>query len=263
MLPAQRLQYILQDLTEYGSGTIAELSEKYGVSEMTIRRDLKQLEDQGYIRRTFGGAVTTNGLEPRYSAKQSVQAEAKQQIARYAAEHFVTDNDVIILEGGTTVTMMAAYLSAYHNLTIVTNGLFTLYELRTLLPKHTVISTGGMLRDVSFTLVGPTTEAFFGQFHANRVFLSATGWDARAGFSDPNMLETSVKRAMLRSAETSVMLLDSSKLGTKSLSTFVDADTPVTVVTDSHARDEHLALLRASGLDVRIAFRNGAELNES
>ncbi len=263
MLPAQRLQYILQELNEHGSGTIVELSKKYGVSEMTIRRDLKQLEDQGYIRRTFGGAVTMDGVEPRYSAKQSVQAEAKQQIARYAAEHFVTDNDVIILEGGTTVTMMSPYLSAYHNLTIVTNGLFTLSELRPLLPRHTIISTGGMLRDVSFTLVGPTTEAFFGQFHANRVFLSATGWDVRAGFSDPNMLETSVKRAMLCSAETSVLLLDSSKLGTKSLSTFIDANTPVTIVTDHHVSDEHLALMRASQLDVRIAYRNNAELNGS
>lgn len=253
MLPAQRLQHILQDLTEHGVGTIAQLSEKYSVSEMTIRRDLKLLEDQGYIRRTFGGAVNVEGLEPRYSAKQSVHIEAKQQIARYAAEHFVNDNDVIILEGGTTITMMVPYLSAYHNLTIVTNGLFTLCELRTLLPKHTIISTGGILRDISFTLVGPTTEAFFGQFHSNRAFLSATGWDARAGFSDPNMLETSVKRAMLRSAETAVLLLDSSKIGTKSLSTFIEAGSPAILITDNRISEAQLDLLHASKLDVRVA----------
>jgi DeoR/GlpR family transcriptional regulator of sugar metabolism len=252
MLPAERLQNILYYIIEHSFSSITELSERFDVSPMTIRRDLKQLEDQGFIRRTRGGALAPEDMEPRYVAKQTLQTEAKQLIARYVAERFVSDNDVLILEGGTTVTMMAPFLSAYRNLTIVTNGLFTLNELRGLLPKHTIISTGGILRDVSFTFVGPTTEAFFERFHANKVFLSATGWDAAAGFTDPNMLETSVKRAMLQAAESPILLIDSSKFGVKSLSTFMHSRPSTPLVTDGHVPPSVLEQLIAHKFDVHV-----------
>lgn len=254
MLPAQRRQQILEDIETQGVGTIAEFSKKYGVSEMTIRRDLKILEEQGHVERTHGGAVRRRAsvIEPRYAAKQVLHKSLKERIARYAAEKLVGDDDIIILEGGTTVTTMARYLTAKQNLTIVTHGLYTTNELQPLLPRATIICTGGILRDVSFTFVGPVTERFFHEFHANKVFLSATGLTFEAGFTDPSMLETQVKKAMISSADQIIMLLDSSKFGVKSLTTVLPADGADLLVTDEGAPESMVRALRDLGTDVCI-----------
>ncbi|MFO7171291.1 MAG: DeoR/GlpR family DNA-binding transcription regulator [Chloroflexota bacterium] len=253
MLSAQRRRSILEDI-ESGIGSIALLSKKYNVSEMTIRRDLKVLEQEGRVQRTHGGAVVVQpaGVEPRYAAKQKVNAALKARIARYAAEELVQNGDIILLEGGTTVTAMARYLRGKQNLTVVTNGLYTTNELRHLLPYATIICTGGILRDVSFTFVGPSTEEFFRAFHGHKLFISATGLTLDAGFTDPNLLETQVRRAMIGAVDQVIALVDSSKFGVKSLTGVVPADGVSILVTDSGAPPDMVAELRARGVDVRV-----------
>src|SRR4051812_14004166 len=112
MLPAQRRQRILREVQVLGTTSIAALSQKYRVSEMTIRRDLQSLEEEGLIKRTHGGALRQSEalIEPRYAAKQELNAAWKARIAAYAAANLVADGDIILLEGGTTVTSMARYL---------------------------------------------------------------------------------------------------------------------------------------------------------
>lgn len=255
MLPAQRRQRILEDIETQGAGTIAELSQKYDVSEMTIRRDLKVLEEEEKVKRTHGGAIRwrTSVVEPRYAAKQELHAPQKACIARYVADQLVDNGDIIILEGGTTVTAMARYLTAKQDLTIVTHGLYTTNELQHLLPHTTVICTGGILRDVSFTFVGPVTERFFREFHANKLFLSATGLTLEAGFTDPSMLETQVKKAMIDAADQVIMLLDSSKFGVKSLTRVLHADGTDLLITDEGVTEPTVQALQELGVDVRIA----------
>jgi DeoR/GlpR family transcriptional regulator of sugar metabolism len=254
MLPAQRQQQILEEIRKNGVGSIAELSQLYAVSEMTIRRDLMILEEEGHIKRTHGGALLLNTptVEPRYAAKQKLHASHKESLARYAAHKLVADGDVIILEGGTTVTAMAPYLANVQNLTVVTNGLYTTHELMPLLPQVTVICTGGILREVSATFVGPVAEQFFREFHANKLFLSATGLTLDAGFTDPSMLETQIKKAMIVSAEQVIMLLDSNKFGVKSFTTVLQAGEPDLLVTDPGAPEDVLALLRVKGVEVHL-----------
>ena len=254
MLPAQRQQQILEDIEKNGVGSIAELSQKYSVSEMTIRRDLLVLEGVGHIKRTYGGALLSNSLsaEPRYAAKQKLHASSKASLAQYAAEKLVKSGDIIILEGGTTITAMAQYLTNIQNLTVVTNGLYTTNELQSLAPGSTVICTGGILREVSATFVGPVAEQFFREFHANKLFLSATGLTFNAGFTDPSMLETQVKKAMKASADQVIMLLDSHKFGVKSLTTFLQADQINILVTDAAAPEDVLQTLRAKGVEIHI-----------
>ncbi len=203
MLSAQRRQQILEDIEANGAQAIAELSQKYDVSDMTIRRDLKLLAEAGFLKRTRGGAVRGEGalVEPQYAAKQKLHALEKSRLARYAAETLINNGDIIILEGGTTVTAMAPHLTSKRDLTVVTNGLYTSTELGRLLPSNTVICTGGILRQVSSTFVGPVTERFFQEFYANKLFLSGTGLTLETGLTDPNMLETQVKKAMIASAQ--------------------------------------------------------------
>ena len=254
MLPAQRQQKILADIEKNGVVSIAELSQKYAVSEMTIRRDLLILEAGGDIKRTHGGALFLNAslVEPRYAAKQKLHAASKASLARYAAEKLVNHGDIIILEGGTTVTAMGQYLTNIQNLTVVTNGLYTTNELQSLVPEATVICTGGILREVSATFVGPVAEQFFGEFHANKLFLSTTGLTLGAGFTDPSMLETQIKKAMITSTDQIIMLLDSNKFGVKSLTTVLQAGKIDILVTDSNAPEDVLQALREKNVMVHI-----------
>lgn len=254
MLAAQRRQQIIDAIIADGATSITTLSERYNVSEMTIRRDLKLLEEEGALRRTHGGALRAGGstVEPRYAAKQKVYAARKARIAQYAAEHFVAEGDTVLLEGGTTVTAMAQFLKASPGLTAVTNGLYTTNELRSLLPHTTVICTGGMLRDVSFTFVGPQPEAFLREFHAHTLFLSATGLTLEDGLTDPNMLEIQVKKVMVATARRVVILLDSSKFGVQSLAMVLRPESSHILITDQHAPQSMLQALRERGVDVRI-----------
>jgi DeoR/GlpR family transcriptional regulator of sugar metabolism len=259
MLPPQRRQQILEDIAHLGVGLVPVLSEKYGVSEMTIRRDLKALEEDGHVKRTHGGAMRRMAKVPEgriiaRENRQKLYAPQKAAIACYAAQALITDGDILILEGGTTVTGVVPYLTERHDLTIVTNGLDTTNQLHHLMhPSTTIICAGGILRPEASTFVGPVAERFFQEFHANRVFLSATGLTLRTGVTDPSMLETQVKRAMLASASEVVMLLDSSKFGVKSLMTVMDLDQINVLVTDEGCPEEMADGLRALGVDLRIA----------
>jgi DeoR/GlpR family transcriptional regulator of sugar metabolism len=145
MLPVQRLTSILDDIKANRASSVSDLSLKYEVSEMTIRRDLKQLEDQGLITRTHGGAVPNSRAldELQFVQKQGIHEAEKRQIARYAVQHFLSDGDIIIMEGGTTVAGMVAHMDGYRNVTVMTNSLHTLFELQRIAAGNTIISTGG------------------------------------------------------------------------------------------------------------------------
>jgi DeoR/GlpR family transcriptional regulator of sugar metabolism len=254
MLPAERQQKILEDIEREGVRSIGELSGKFAVSAMTIRRDLHLLERERRIRRTHGGAIrlTETLVEPRYVTKQKIHAESKQAIARYAVEQLVQDNDILVLEGGTTVTMMVAHLRSRQNLTVVTNGLYTCGELASLSSQATVICTGGILREVSATFVGPIAERFFQEFHSNRLFLSTTGYSPETGFTDPSMLETQVKKAMIAAADQVIMLMDSTKFHVKSLTTVARPEQLDLLITDAGTDPEMLHDLRERGVDVHV-----------
>jgi DeoR/GlpR family transcriptional regulator of sugar metabolism len=257
--PEQRRQNILSDLAQDGDKQIAMLSEKYGVSEMTIRRDLKQLEDQGLVRRTYGGAIPVRTAieDLRIVAREKRQkraAEQKARMARFAAQHCVDDDDIIILGGGTTTAAMIPHLAEKRHLTVLTNCVHNTFALQNLnLPDMTVICSGGILRQISSTFVGPLTERCFREIHAKKLFLSATGISLEAAVTDPNMHETQVKRAMIESADQLIMLMDSSKFGIRSLMTVVTYPEIDVLITDSGCPPQIVDAIRGRGVDLRIA----------
>jgi DeoR/GlpR family transcriptional regulator of sugar metabolism len=256
MIPAQRRRDILKDIAAEGSGSVVELSHRYGVSEMTIRRDLKTLEEEGHVQYTRGGALAVQGEalqpEPLFAAKKLQNIAQKTRIARYAAAHFVEHNDIVILESGTTVTAMVQYMVEKRNLTVVTNGLNTTNELRVLLPEANVICTGGILRDVSFTFVGPVAERFFQEFYARKLFLSGIGFTLDAGVTDPQMIDTQVKKAMIGAADQVILLVDSSKFGVKSFTPVIAAYDIDVLITDDGAPASMLEDLRRHGVEVHV-----------
>jgi DeoR/GlpR family transcriptional regulator of sugar metabolism len=256
-----RLNNIVEIINQKRSVSVSELVRQLNVSEMTIWRDLKTLENQGVIRRVRGGAVAvevkkekgpTNQFdEPQFILKQKLYSAAKSKIAQYAAREFVDPGEIVILEGGTTVASMIPFLYQ-QNLTILTNGLNTLMMASPLLSHLSLMSCGGILRDVSLTFVGPQAISFFNSFRASKAFFGCSGFTLQDGFTDPNPLEIQVKHAMRKSAEKAIMLLDSSKFGHRSLSTVLNLDEIDVLVTDKNAPEEALDTIRKAGIDVRI-----------
>lgn len=130
------------------------------------------------------------------------------------------------------------------NLTIMTNGLEVIREAAPLVPNITLISSGGILRDVSYTFVGPQAVQFFQEVRANTLFLSATGLTLPEGITDPNPLEIDVKRAMAASVERVVLLMDSTKFGVRSLSPVLPLDRIHVLITNDDIPDFYRDLLR-------------------
>ena len=254
MLTEERRQRIVSLIEERGMVSAEDLCTQMGVSDMTIWRDLNALEEAGKLQRIRGGAVrieNVSGIEPLYASKHRVNPAQKDAIARYAAHHFVRDDDIIILEAGTTVAAMVKYLH-HRNLTVVTNGLGSVNEAAPSVPDITVLCCGGILRQGAFTFVGPQAVQFFQNISAQTFFLGASGLAFPQGITDPSPLEIQVKQAMAASAERIVVLIDSSKLGSSSLSPILPLNSIDTLVTDSGASDGIVGQLRAVGVDVHI-----------
>ncbi|MCY4069705.1 MAG: DeoR/GlpR family DNA-binding transcription regulator [Chloroflexi bacterium] len=257
MLPEARRRHLLSYLARVRSAGIADLSARYHVSSMTIRRDLKQLQSEGLVTLTHGGVVF-DGDAPEPQEIQRLtrdrdQADEKRAIGRHAAMRFVKDNDVLLLGAGSTVRAVVPFLKHKGNLQVVSNSLRTIELLRKTLPSATVMGTGGLLRADSLSFDGPVTERFFEDFFARVAFLSGAGLSLRAGLTDPQLLEASVKQAMTRSSEKTVVLLDSSKLGTTAAAQILAIDEIETLVTDADIAPDAQGQLLDIGIDVQVA----------
>lgn len=259
MLPLQRKQALVAYLAGKGAATLKELSDHFGVSEMTIRRDLRELEQENRILRSHGGAVYQETkqdigvVEPEMTAKEASNRDVKERLAAYAANTFVSSGDTIVLENGTTVSHMAQRLNHIDHLTLLTNGIDTMNRFRPYATdKRQMISCGGMFRDISGTFVGPLAEEFFLRYHADTLFLSALGYTTEAGFTDPNLMDTQVKKMMIRSAKKVVMLLDSTKFGKRYLSPVAALSDIHVFVTDSGLKQEYREHIEECGVELHI-----------
>lgn len=259
MLPLQRKQALFAYLADKGAATLKEMSLHFGVSEMTIRRDLNILEQENLIDRSHGGAVYRTPIaegareEPDIPIKQASNRDIKNRLAAYAARNFVRSGDTIALENGTTVSRMAEHLGHLDELTLLTNGIDTLNLFRPYAAeKRTMISCGGMFRNISGTFVGPEAETFFAHYHADTLFLSALGFTPEAGFTDPNPLDTQVKKTMIRSAGKVVMLLDSSKVGQRFLTPVASLSDIHVLVTDQGLSGEVGTLIEDKGIELHL-----------
>ncbi len=255
ILTDQRRRQIVEMLQTQETISTDDLMERFGVSPMTIWRDLAVLEENNQLRRIRGGAVRVEVaavVEPMFSNKRALNRAKKTAIARYAAQNFVNDHDILVLEAGTTVSMMVRYLNQ-HNLTVITNGLATLNEVTPKLSDMTVMSCGGILREVSLTLVGPQAIQYFQNIRVNTFFVSATGITPKDGLTDLNPLEIQVKQAMAGSASKVVALMDSTKFGVRAFSQLLRPESIHALVTDSAAPEADLLALSELGIEVHVA----------
>ncbi|MFE7897813.1 DeoR/GlpR family DNA-binding transcription regulator [Streptomyces sp. NPDC057424] len=243
MLARQRQERIAELVRERGSIRVGALTERFGVSHMTIRRDLESLARRGHLDKVHGGAVTPepgSTAEPVFGEKRSREVCAKEAIAA-AAARLVAPGSAVALTAGTTTWTLARHLLDLPGITVVTNSVRAAHVLETNRRQtQTVVLTGGV-RTPSDALVGPVAVAALASLRVDVLFMGVHGMDARTGFSTPNLEEAETNRAMCRSARRVVVLADHTKWDTPGLATIAALETADLLITDSgidaHARD--------------------------
>ncbi|MCU1447318.1 DeoR/GlpR family DNA-binding transcription regulator [Cryobacterium sp.] len=260
VLPAhQRREQIQRLVHERGFVRVSELSDTFGVSGVTARADLDQLESAGSLTRIHGGAVPA-GLAPvgrpdrEFSFEEALVSSVlpKQQIGELAAS-LVSSGQSVILDVGTTTLAVARALVARTDLTdvvVITNGLSIALALEPAIPRFTVIVTGGSLRPLQHSLVDPLAHTVLSQVHADLAFIGCNGVDVDGGVTNINLPEAGVKTRMLAAAARSVVVADGFKLGHVHLGRIGPLAAFDTLVTDAAADPATLVPLRDAGLAV-------------
>jgi DeoR/GlpR family transcriptional regulator of sugar metabolism len=249
MLARHRQSLILEDIRRSGSVRVSDLTQRLGVSDMTIRRDLEALARTGLVEKVHGGAVlpgAPSSHEPGFEAKSSLEQPAKAAIARAAAE-LVTPGSAIGLSAGTTTYSLAELLVGIPELTLVTNSVrvVNLFDGRLTGPGArgaTVVLTGGV-RTPSDALVGPIADLSIRSLHLDLLFLGCHGIDQVAGLTTPNLAEAETNRAFVQAARKVVVVADHTKWGIVGLSSFADLDAVDMLITDSGLQPEARALV--------------------
>ena len=247
MLSEQRRELVLQAIRAGGAGTVSELAERFGVSEMTIRRDLDELAGRGKLTRVRGGALA-DSTEPPFEESVVVRFDAKDRIGAAAAE-LVSDGETILVDIGTTTLQLARHLRG-RKITIITSNL-AVYEDLVSDSEVELVLLGGVVRRNYRSVVGFLAEDALRQLHADRAFIGASGlrWDLAV--MDSTMTEVPIKRGMMAAATQSVLLLDSAKFGVTGIARVCGAPDLDMMITDDDVDPGFLEQLESAGVTVR------------
>lgn len=211
MLAIERRRKIISFLEEKSSVTVTELSRIFNITEETVRRDLEKLENEGLLKRTYGGAVAVENtnIELPFKIREVTNIEGKQLIGRTAAE-YVNDGDTIALDSSTTALQVAKNIKNKKRITVITNSMNVAYELSGV-KDFTVISTGGTLRPGSMSFVGRLAEEAIKKYNVDKAIISCKGIHLDRGITESNEAEAEVKKAMAEAADKVYLLIDSTK----------------------------------------------------
>lgn len=254
---AVRQAMLARTVVRDGFLSVARIAPEFGVSGMTIRRDLEALEQKGVLQRTHGGAVarrqrqgeTYEAEEPLFRQREQRHAAAKARIAAAAAA-LMAPGETIALDVGTTVLALARELAGRADLNIFTNSLPCAIVLAA--GRSSVQLLGGRLRGPELAVVGPMAVAQVGQYHFDRVFIGVAGVTSE-GFFDYALEDTEVKRALIAHADEVVVLCDASKFQRRSLAKVCDLRDCRILVTDARPRGRLASRLRTAHVDLLIA----------
>jgi DeoR/GlpR family transcriptional regulator of sugar metabolism len=248
-----RRRKILHLLEEAGTVKVEDLSDRFTVSQVTIRKDLSDLEQQGLLQRTYGGAVFSHRSRFNISFidKVNLQAAQKEAIARTALEH-IHEGDTIILDAGsTTLSLASALVGKFQSLYVITSSVPAALELAR--AGYELLLVGGQIRSYSLALIGGAAVRTLESYHADRAFLGSSGTTIAHGHSTPNPLDAEVKRAMIRSADEAYVLTDASKFGHACLANYARLDEITMIITDLGIPPHFLEAFAERGIACRVA----------
>ena len=237
-----------------GFVSVADLSDRLGVSVVTVRSDLDRLAGEGTVQRVRGGAVPTGERSGERSFEEGLASasDEKAAIGREAAASVVSGESVILDVGTTTLAIAHALVARddLRDVTVVTNGLSIALALEPAIPRFTVVVTGGTLRPLQHSLVEPLASEVLERIRADVVFVGCTGVHPEAGVTNVNLPEATLKRRMLHAATRRVVVADSSKLGVVDLGRVAGTEEFDRLLTGAAAPEALVAQLEEAGLAV-------------
>lgn len=250
----ERRKKILNLLDEDGQVFVHELSESFGVSEVTIRNDLELFESKGLLIRSRGGAMINENnvsMDFQLSEKDKMNYKEKVRIGKKAAE-LVNTGETIILDSGTTTMEIAKNLNSNKSLNVITNALNIANELLKY-PNINIIVPGGTLRKNSHSLVGPLAEKSMRNFYVDKLFLGVDGFDISEGAFTPNIEEASLNQVMIEITKEVILVADSSKFRRRSLAFICPTKKIDVVITDEKLSREDRNWLKDQNIQLVIA----------
>ncbi|WP_125607771.1 DeoR/GlpR family DNA-binding transcription regulator [Lapidilactobacillus bayanensis] len=210
MLPFQRRSFIINK-TKDGMTYISDLAKALNVSEVTVRRDLKSLEEEQLVEVHHGGAVQyiNTTQETDLEIREKMFSDEKLRIGKYAAS-LIKDGDVVFIDSGTTTQTIFAYLKDRPHVVIVTNGYKNL-EVATSSGLKNVVLLGGEYKPRTGSFLGVMTENDLSRFYFDKSFIGANGVDAIHGLTNANLMESSLKTKAIKASKDTYTLIDHSK----------------------------------------------------
>jgi DeoR family transcriptional regulator of aga operon len=246
----ERQNQIAQFLLRNQRISIAEICEKFSVSEATARRDMETLASEGKIQRVHGGAIALTQTPPELPIlqRQNEQPQEKLRIGQAAAA-LVQEGETVFLGSGTTVLEAARCLRGRRNLTVITNSLPVVNAMAGA-EGITVICLGGMLRESEFSFIGHITEQSLAEVRADKVLIGTRAISLEHGLTHEYLPETMTDRAILNAGKEIIVLADHSKFGRAGTVLLAPIERIHTIVTDQETPNEFIEAVRRNGIKV-------------
>lgn len=253
LLKEERQKLILEAVKDNRQATVSELSRRFDVSQVTIRRDLRDLAAQGALRRAHGGAIIAVSAppEPPVIQRMSWAEHCKACIGRAAAA-LVSDGDSVFIGSGSTAAYVARHLVGRRDLTVVTNALTIATELAQA-DGVTVVVTGGLMRPSELSLVGHITELALREVRVDKVILGMRAISLDAGMTNDFLPEVMTDRAIIEMAPELIVVADHTKFNKTASAYVAPVERVTTLVTNSETDPQILARLRELGIKVIVA----------
>jgi len=228
---------------------VADLAKEFSVSQVTIRQDLKLLEQTGMLKRFHGGAMPVS--DDDIMKRLSINYDIKLNIAKKAAS-LVSNGETVMIESGSTNALLARELANKSDVTIITNSTFISRYVRGM-NNLKIIILGGDYQHESEVLVGPLTRICLKQFHVDKVFIGVDGFSPSTGFTCINLMRAEVARAMAERANKVIVVTDSSKFDKVGVACQFKPEEADMVITDKNLSEKHLEVLKSFGIEVVLA----------
>lgn len=251
MFATERKRAILDLLESEGKVKVIELSERFDVSEPTIRRDIKELDEKGLLIRTHGGAIALEAgeFEPSFQEKQDKFFKEKESIGNLAAS-LIKEGDTVLLDSGTTTLQIAKALTVKH-ITVVTNSLDIAYELEKKADIEVVL-TGGIMRWNTRAMVGPVADEALKRFHVDIAFIGTNYISIEGGLTTHNMMEANTKSNMIKIAKRIFVVCDHTKFDKTTFYRIASIAELDGVITDKGMDPERMQRYEQEDLEILI-----------
>lgn len=248
----ERHRFILERIQRNGTAYVNELSEELNVSSVTIRKDLKLLEEKKLLFRSHGSASVIDPYikDRSVTLKESMQMEEKMRIAQKAVE-MVTPEDSIILASGTTVLQVAKSIQHCERLVVLTSSTNVTLEL-VKTPNIEIVQLGGIVRRSSTSVVGHYAEEMLKNFACSKLFLGVDGIDMEFGLTTANIEEAHLNQIMIKSAQKTIVVADSTKFGREGFGKICDVDLVDFIITDSGINSAVVEKIEEKGVKVIV-----------